>query len=280
MALASAGKLVGGIDALGNPSRAARSFSRVQSLWYEPSEGNVTTWGAASKSAAAGVAGGVARTTGSVFGAMGNLFANATFDDDYKASRTKDKKKANDKESDQKTANSRSGIKSFGMGIVGGVAGVVWQPIKGTIDDGLLGGLKGLGKGVVGLVAKPVTGIADLATGVVTDLSNAADRSDPTLDVVPSKRIADPREYDPDFPMITPWDSAYGVTREVTAQTHAALLLTVLFAGRSAGRFEDVQQHARYARWLHCRAQQAHRRSSPTECRTIFCVPRVQTQLE
>ena len=43
-------------------------------------------------------------------------------------------------------------------GVVGGLTSVVTQPVKGAQSDGASGFVKGLFKGVVGTVTKPVTG--------------------------------------------------------------------------------------------------------------------------
>ena len=46
----------------------------------------------------------------------------------------------------------------FGLGLWDGISGLVTQPIKGAQEDGFLGGLVGVGKGIGGAVFKPVAG--------------------------------------------------------------------------------------------------------------------------
>ena len=48
--------------------------------------------------------------------------------------------------------------------IAGAVAGVVLEPIKGAKKKGVKGGAKGFGKGMLGLICKPVAGSIDLVT--------------------------------------------------------------------------------------------------------------------
>jgi len=43
-------------------------------------------------------------------------------------------------------------------GVIGGLTSVITQPVKGAQNDGAVGFFKGLGKGIVGTVTKPVTG--------------------------------------------------------------------------------------------------------------------------
>ena len=44
-------------------------------------------------------------------------------------------------------------------GAVGGLTGIVTQPIKGAKSEGAKGFFTGIGKGLLGTVTKPVTGI-------------------------------------------------------------------------------------------------------------------------
>jgi hypothetical protein len=48
--------------------------------------------------------------------------------------------------------------KDFTHGIYDGVTGVVTQPVNGAMEEGALGFLKGVGKGIGGLVLKPTAG--------------------------------------------------------------------------------------------------------------------------
>jgi hypothetical protein len=48
--------------------------------------------------------------------------------------------------------------KDFTHGIYDGVTGVVTQPVRGAVEEGTVGFLKGVGKGLGGLVLKPTAG--------------------------------------------------------------------------------------------------------------------------
>ena len=52
------------------------------------------------------------------------------------------------------------------------VAGVVCEPIKGGKTGGIKGGAVGLGKGLLGLICKPVKGSIDLVTQTTRGISN------------------------------------------------------------------------------------------------------------
>lgn len=46
----------------------------------------------------------------------------------------------------------------------GALAGVIVEPVKGAKQGGIKGGAMGFGKGILGLVCKPVKGTIDLVT--------------------------------------------------------------------------------------------------------------------
>lgn len=51
---------------------------------------------------------------------------------------------------------------AFGKGIINGITGIVTEPYKGAKKKGAKGALVGVGKGLIGLVAKPVGGAVGL----------------------------------------------------------------------------------------------------------------------
>lgn len=52
------------------------------------------------------------------------------------------------------------------------VAGVISEPVKGAKEGGIKGGAKGFGKGILGLVCKPVKGTIDLVTQTTRGIGN------------------------------------------------------------------------------------------------------------
>ena len=57
-----------------------------------------------------------------------------------------------------------SGTKSMLSNMFSAVAGVVTEPFKGAKKGGVKGGAVGFGKGILGLVCKPMKGTIDLVT--------------------------------------------------------------------------------------------------------------------
>lgn len=65
-----------------------------------------------------------------------------------------------------------SGTKSMISNVFSAVAGVIVEPVKGAKQGGIRGGALGIGKGIVGLVCKPVKGTIDLVTQTTRGIGN------------------------------------------------------------------------------------------------------------
>lgn len=64
------------------------------------------------------------------------------------------------------------GTKSMLTNMFSAVAGVISEPVKGAKKGGIKGGAKGFGKGILGLVFKPVKGTIDLVTQTTRGIGN------------------------------------------------------------------------------------------------------------
>jgi len=64
------------------------------------------------------------------------------------------------------------GILSVGQGVVDGVTGIVVEPVKSAREDGAVGFIRGVGKGLVGVVAKPMAGVVDFAGKTAEGIMN------------------------------------------------------------------------------------------------------------
>lgn len=81
-----------------------------------------------------------------------------TFDDELKKRRRQRRR--------EQPNIARSG-KDLVEGLVGGITGLVTQPVSGAKEDGFEGFMKGMGKGMIGVVTQPATSIVDFATGTL-----------------------------------------------------------------------------------------------------------------
>lgn len=62
------------------------------------------------------------------------------------------------------------GVASVGRGLLSGVTGVFTKPVEGARKSGIGGFFSGLGKGGIGLVAKPIGGAVDIVTKTTAGL--------------------------------------------------------------------------------------------------------------
>ena len=68
-----------------------------------------------------------------------------------------------------------SGMQKLVNGILDGVTGVVFKPIRGAERNGLEGFAKGVGKGLLGLIMKPVVGATDLLTDTLMGVKGSVE---------------------------------------------------------------------------------------------------------
>jgi vacuolar protein sorting-associated protein 13A/C len=78
--------------------------------------------------------------------------------------------------------------KAIYEGFVRGITGIVMDPIEMKREKGALGVFLGIGKGLIGLVTKPICGILDGGAGALAALRSLVNNED--ADVIPPIRIA------------------------------------------------------------------------------------------
>ncbi|KAI8057703.1 hypothetical protein BDF22DRAFT_772292 [Syncephalis plumigaleata] len=76
--------------------------------------------------------------------------------------------------------------------IPSGISGVITQPLAGAESEGVGGFFRGIGKGLVGVVAKPMVGVVDLATNVSEGIRNTTTVFDDTVEL---ERTRLPRQF-------------------------------------------------------------------------------------
>ncbi|KAM8714231.1 hypothetical protein ACLKA7_014379 [Drosophila subpalustris] len=180
-----------GLDVLGNPYGLVVGIKKgVEDLFYEPFHGAIQGPGEFAEGLVLGVkslfghtVGGAAGAVSKITGAMGKGLAALTFDEDYQRKR---RQGMHNKPKNFHEGLARSG-KGLVMGFVDGVTGVVTKPVSGAREQGVEGFFKGLGKGAIGLVARPTAGVVDFASGSFEAVRRATESSDEV------KRLRPPR---------------------------------------------------------------------------------------
>ncbi|CAB3239394.1 unnamed protein product [Arctia plantaginis] len=174
--------LVLGLDVIGNPYGLVVGLKKgVEDLFYEPFQGAIQGPGEFAEGLFLGVrslvghtVGGAAGAVSRITGAMGHGLAALSLDKEYQRRRRDNMNKP--------PANLQEGLARSGkglvMGVVDGVTGVFTKPIEGAREQGFEGFFKGLGRGAVGLVARPTAGVVDFASGSLDAVKRAADLSE------------------------------------------------------------------------------------------------------
>ncbi|RUS21382.1 hypothetical protein BC937DRAFT_92871, partial [Endogone sp. FLAS-F59071] len=171
--------ILGSADFLGNPVGLFNNLSSgVQELFYEPYQGIIMSdrpqdlgigiargVGGFVKKSVFGFSDSFAKVTGSI----GKGLSAATLDKAYQ-----DRRRLNMARNKPKHAiyGVTQGATSLGDSIASGVAGLFTRPMEEVEKDGIGGLFSGFGKGVVGLVTKPVVGVFDLASNVTEGIRN------------------------------------------------------------------------------------------------------------
>ncbi|CAG2221758.1 VPS13A_C [Mytilus edulis] len=167
----------------------------IEDLFYEPYQGAIQGPEEFAEGLALGVrslfghaVGGAAGAVSRITGALGKGIATLTLDDDYQ----KKRKEAMNK----RPANVREGFarggKGLVMGVFDGVTGIVRKPIEDAQTEGVGGFFKGLGKGLVGVVTRPTSGVIDFASSSFEGIKRIADMS------VEVRRLRNPRIFSGD----------------------------------------------------------------------------------
>ncbi|XP_071339167.1 intermembrane lipid transfer protein VPS13A isoform X1 [Trachinotus anak] len=173
--------LVLGLDVLGNPFGLIRGLSEgVEAFFYEPYQGAiqgpeefVEGMALGVKALVGGAVGGIAGAASRITGAMAKGVAAITMDEEYQQKR---REAMNKQPSGLREGLARGG-KGLVSGFVSGITGIVTKPIKGAQKEGAAGFFKGVGKGLVGAVARPTGGIIDMASSAFQGIKRAAETS-------------------------------------------------------------------------------------------------------
>ncbi|XP_052691479.1 intermembrane lipid transfer protein Vps13-like [Crassostrea angulata] len=232
--------MVFGLDVLGNPLGFLRGMADgIEDLFYEPYQGAIQGPEEFAEGLLIGVksllghtvggaAGGVSRITGSI----GKGLATLTFDDEYQKKRREALNK--------KPANIGEGLarggKGIVMGFVDGATGIVRQPIQGAKKEGVEGFFKGIGKGLVGVVTRPTSGVVDFASSSFEGIKRIADLSDEV------GRLRPPRLFYSDK-IIRPYNRVEAFGNAILQETEKGKRVICAEKGDILGHWDDDWSH-------------------------------------
>jgi vacuolar protein sorting-associated protein 13A/C len=100
---------------------------------------------------------------------IGKGLSAATFDSEYQARRRLNQRRNKPRHAIYGVA---AGGEALASSVTSAVEGILMKPIEGAETEGAFGFFKGIGKGLVGAVTKPVVGVFDLASNVSEGIRN------------------------------------------------------------------------------------------------------------
>ncbi|KAH6917385.1 vacuolar protein sorting-associated protein vps13 [Coprinopsis sp. MPI-PUGE-AT-0042] len=171
-------RILGSADFIGNPVGLFTNVSSgVADIFYEPFQGVVMH---GNRELGIGIAKGAASfVKKTVFGfsdsftkftsSVGKGLSAATFDSEYQARRRMTQRRNRPKHA---IYGVTAGGEAFASSVSSAMEGVFMKPIEGAESEGAVGFFKGVGKGLVGAVTKPVVGVFDLASNVSEGIRN------------------------------------------------------------------------------------------------------------
>uniref|UniRef100_A0A8D0LAR4 Vacuolar protein sorting 13 homolog A n=1 Tax=Sphenodon punctatus TaxID=8508 RepID=A0A8D0LAR4_SPHPU len=188
--------LILGLDVLGNPFGFIRSLSEgVEAFFYEPYQGAiqgpeefVEGMALGLKALVGGAVGGLAGAASRITSAMAKGMAAITMDEDYQQKRREAMNK--------QPTGLREGLTRGGKGLVSvrnitkGQWPFLHRALRGgaiSQKEGAAGFFKGVGKGLVGAVARPTGGIIDMASSTFQGIKRATDYSDGVMSLRPPR---------------------------------------------------------------------------------------------
>jgi hypothetical protein len=197
--------LLGAAEFLGSPiSLVSNLGTGVWDLIYEPARGLVQSPAEFGRGVGRGVNSlvaksvyGISNSVSKIFSSIGSGVALASFDGRYREERDTTRRVEVPHDAKEGVL---LGLKDFGVGIMKGVSGIVVEPVRGAMDDGVRGIGKGLVRGVMGVAIKPAVGAFDLAARTTEGIRNSA------ISRAALIRKRPPRHFDLQLPYVRPYD--------------------------------------------------------------------------
>ena len=187
--LTSLYKLIGSLDLLRIPAAVFADVSGGVKQFFQqvPKGFTFKSPAAAAGSVLTGTAGlaggvvggttvGVLATYASMARMTGNLMSRMAMDKDYSYQR----QLLQQKQAGSTRSGVVQGLRAMRGGFAGGMRGIVEKPLEGTREAGTAGFVRGVGRGLVGAIAKPLAGMFMFASKTAEGLSNDARGVTPT----------------------------------------------------------------------------------------------------
>jgi vacuolar protein sorting-associated protein 13D len=155
-------KILGSVDFLGNPVGLVSDVASGVAVMID----NQDVVGLVRD-----VTHGMSDTTSKLTGTVSHVLGQATFDSSFQEEREQVQEQCQ-----TSGDHLKAGIIGLSSGVFGGMTSIFTQPYRGAVESGVGGFITGVGKGLLGTVAKPVAGLFDLASGTSAALRETMSR--------------------------------------------------------------------------------------------------------
>ncbi|KAI6208431.1 Vacuolar protein sorting-associated protein 13C [Aphelenchoides besseyi] len=188
--------LVLGLDVIGNPYGLVMDVgSGVVDAFYQPYQGAIQGPEEFVEGVALGVSslfthtfGGAASAVSRITGTVGKGVAALTLDEEYQRKRQEAMNRRPQNFAEGLTRNADT----LCQGVIGGMTGVFTKPIKGARQGGAGGFFKGVGKGLIGVVLRPASGIVDFTSGSINAVKKQVVQADISTSAATGSKSIEP----------------------------------------------------------------------------------------
>ena len=199
-------KIVGSVELLGNPFALINSLKAgVKEMFYDPAVALIESPTKFGESLLKGSLGlvrhtvhGLFKSVGTLTGGIGRFLTALTLDKKFQTKMRVLKSRRAHNFGDKL----KIGFKTISYGFVQGITGLVTSPIEGIKQGGFGGLLKGIGKGIIGTVAKPTAGIVGTVSDAFSGIGNFAKKKHQVKNIDRSRY---PRSFESDR-ILRPYD--------------------------------------------------------------------------
>jgi hypothetical protein len=188
------------VDMLGDPVGFVRTWGTgVKDLFYLPALAVVHKPSTFGRAVAAGGASFAQKTLGAPINSLGKFVSSAARSSDRTLAamdmgrtgghwaearynqRTTSMERGAVAAAKQSGRQLMDGTTKLGLGIISGVVGIVREPVKGAMNDGVRGFSIGVGKGIAGAALRPTAGVLHFASGMTNAMQQLGGETEATM---------------------------------------------------------------------------------------------------
>uniref|UniRef100_A0AC34RBQ0 Vacuolar protein sorting-associated protein 13 DH-like domain-containing protein n=1 Tax=Panagrolaimus sp. JU765 TaxID=591449 RepID=A0AC34RBQ0_9BILA len=208
------------MDAFGNPRGLAADFiDSLQGLIFEVDITGFVT----------GVGYGVINSLSKVASSMSHGIGSLTYDEEHELMRKRLLRMQPQSDSNAALSHLCNGVKGLGFGVLGAVTAMYDNTKRETKKDGFSGIFKGIAKGAVDTVTKPVQGVFDLLEGTASAMKEVVGSQQLRKSRFPDQRVRLPRVCNNLQLLLPPYSTALAEAQQELLRINGYMNFEALF---------------------------------------------------